>query len=81
METTVIKKQTAFRFESDVLNRLKVAAKNENRSVNNFVENYLKELLYKIPNATTLAAMRECEENDNLEILDLDNFQAYVKSL
>ena len=49
-------------------NRFKVAAKNENRSV-------------KTPNATTLAAMRECEENDNLEILDLDNFQAYVKSL
>jgi len=81
METTVTKRQTAFRFESDVLNRLKVAAKNENRSVNNFVENYLKELLYKTPNAATLAAMQECEKNDNLEILDLDNFQAYVKSL
>ena len=81
METTVTKKQTAFRLESDVLRRLKVAAKNENRSVNNFVENYLKDILYKTPNATTLAAMRECEENDNLETLDLDNFQAYVKSL
>ena len=69
METAVIKKQTAFRFETDVLSRLKVAAKNENISVN------------KIPNTTTLAAMRECEENDNFETLDLDNFQTQVKSL
>ena len=66
MGTAVIKKQTAFRFETDVLSRLKVAEKNKNN---------------KTPNATTLAAMRECEEDDNLEILDLDNFQAYVKSL
>ena len=70
MQTAVIKKQTAFRFETDVLSRLKMAEKNENRSVNS-----------KTPNATTLEAMRECEEDDNLEILHLDNFQAYVKSL
>ena len=31
----------------------------------------------RMPNATTLAAMQECEENDNLETLDVDNFKEY----
>jgi len=34
----------------------------------------------KIPNATTLAAMEEAKRDD-LETLDLDNFQEWIKSL
>ena len=33
------------------------------------------------PNETTLAAMREAESVVELEELDLDNFDEYVKSL
>ncbi len=33
------------------------------------------------PNATTLAAMREAESGKELETLDLENFEDYVKAL
>jgi len=80
IETAVTKKQTTFRFESDVLSRLKVSAKNENRSVNNFVENYLKDLLSKIPNATTLAAIEEAKTGTSTERIDMSSFEAIMKS-
>ncbi len=75
-----IKKQTAFRLDEDLIKKLKVAAKKENRSLNNYVECILMDSLYKEPNETTLAAINEAE-NEQLETLDLDNFEKYVASL
>ena len=75
------RKQTAFRLRTDLLDRLKVAAKKENRSLNNYVESVLLDAVYREPNEETLAAMKEAKENKNLETLDLDNFEKYVESL
>lgn len=80
METTV-RKPTAFRLNSDLLNRLKELAKKENRSLNNFVETILFDAVYREPNNETLAAMKEVEDGKNLETLDMNNFQEYVTSL
>ena len=77
----VDRKQTAFRLRTDLLDRLKVAAKKENRSLNNYVEGVLLDAVYREPNEETLTAMKEAKENGNLEILDLDNFEKYVDSL
>ena len=77
----VDRKQTAFRLRTDLLDRLKVAAKKENRSLNNYVEGVLLDAVYREPNEETLTAMKEAKENGNLEILDLDNFEKYVESL
>ena len=49
MEATV-KKQTAFRFDSELLDLLKSAAKREHRSLNNYVECLLREAMYREPN-------------------------------
>jgi len=65
-----IKKQTAFRLDEDLIKKLKVAAKKENRSLNNYVECILMDSLYKEPNETTLAAINEAE-TEQLETLDL----------
>jgi len=87
MNTTVAsvgKSPMAFRFRNDLVDVMKNEAKKENRSLNNFLENLLINYFNvdeKVPNATTIAAMRECEERDDLEELDLDNFKEYVKSL
>ena len=87
MNTTVAgigKSPMAFRFRNDLVVVIKDEAKKENRSLNNFLENLLIKYFNvdeKIPNATTIAAMQECEERDDLEELDLDNFKEYVKSL
>ena len=75
------RKQTAFRLRTDLLDRLKVAAKKENRSLNNFVESVLLDAVYREPNEETLTAMKDAKENGNLETLDLDNFEKYVDSL
>ena len=75
------RKQTAFRLRTDLLDRLKVAAKKENRSLNNYVESVLLDAVYREPNEETLAAMKDAKENKNLETLDLDNFEKYVESL
>ena len=43
---TLKKKQTAFRFSEDLLERLKELAKKDNRSLNNYVEKILIEKVY-----------------------------------
>ena len=75
------RKQTAFRLRTDLLDRLKVAAKKENRSLNNYVESVLLDAVFREPNDETLAAMKDAKENRNLETLDLDNFENFVESL
>ena len=75
------RKQTAFRLRTDLLDRLKVAAKKENRSLNNYVESVLLDAVYREPNEETLAAMKDAKENRNLETLDLDNFEKFIESL
>ena len=82
MNTVAVdRKQTAFRLRTDLLDRLKVAAKKENRSLNNFVESVLLDAVYREPNEETLTAMKDAKENGNLETLDLDNFEKYVECL
>ena len=46
----VTKRQTAFRFDSDLLDMLKRAAKREHRSLNNYVECLLMDAMYNEPN-------------------------------
>ena len=45
MQTVSTKIQTAFRFDKDLINRLKVKAKKENRSLNNYVETILMDVV------------------------------------
>ena len=44
MEAVVGRKQTSFRLREDLLRKMKLEARKENRSLNNFVENKLMEL-------------------------------------
>jgi len=81
METIVERKQTSFRLRTDLLKRMEKEASKENRSLNDFVESILMDNMYFQPNETTLAAMREAESGVELEELDLDNFDEYIKTL
>lgn len=78
---TLDRKQTAFRLRTDLLDRLKIAARKENRSLNNYVESVLLDAVHREPNDETLAAMKEAKENKNLETLNLDSFEEFVESL
>ncbi len=83
MSTTVLshKKQTAFRLNEDLLERLKVEARKANRSLNNYVESVLMDVVYRTPNQTTLEAMKDAKENKDLETLDVQDFEKFVASL
>ena len=80
METPV-RERTAFRLRKDLMAKIKKVAKIENRSVNNYVETLLLDAVYREPNEETLAAMREVESGEELETLDMDNFDEFVNSL
>lgn len=75
------RKQTAFRLNSDLLNKLKEAAERDNRSLNNYVESVLMDAIYNNPNKLTLAAMKNARENRDLETLDTKNLETIIASL
>ena len=81
MNTTTIRKQTSFRLNSELIDKLRKEAKRHNRSLNNYVESILMAFMAEKPNDITLAAMKEAESGDNLETLDLDNFRSFIDSL
>ncbi len=69
MEAT-IKKQTAFRFDSNLLDMLKREAKREHRSLNNYVECLLMDIMYNEPNEKTKAAIEEARTAKEKETYD-----------
>ena len=79
METVASnRRQTAFRLRADLLDRLRVKAKKENRSLNNYVESVLLDAVFDEPNDETLVAMKEA---DNLTKVDMSNYESFLKSL
>ena len=54
-----IRKQTSFRLNANLLDKLQEEAKRHNRSLNNLVESVLMAFVAERPNKTTLAAMKE----------------------
>lgn len=81
MATTIQKKQTAFRLSAELIDRLRVEAKRENRSLNNLVEVLLMESLDRRPNPDTIAAIREAREGKYAGQLDTTSFEAFMKSV
>ena len=80
MQTTSSKIQTAFRFDRELINRLKLKAKKVNRSLNNYVETALMDIAYDEPNNETISAINEVKSGKSLSKLDLDNFDSFVES-
>lgn len=76
-----IRRQTSFRLNENLLAKLQTEAKRHNRSLNNLVESILMAFVEERPNKTTLAAMKEAENSDNPETLDLGNFRRFVETL
>jgi hypothetical protein len=70
-----------FRLRSELVDRLKQMAAKDNRSLNNYVETILMDVAYNTPNATTIAAMKDAENDDNLTSVNMDSFDSFVKSL
>ena len=65
MATTVIRKPASFRLRADLLEKLKRKAELENRTLNNYVENVLLNIVYHEPNQVTKAAIEEAMSGNN----------------
>ena len=81
METAILRTQTAFRLSNELLRRLKIEARKQNRSLNNYVESVLMDAVYRVPSRETLAAMEEAREEKNLETINLENLEGFIDSL
>ncbi len=81
MQTVSRKVQTAFRFDQELIRRLKMKAKKENRSLNNYVETILMDVVYDEPNEETIAAIEEVRSGKPLEKLDPHHFKDFVAAL
>jgi hypothetical protein len=81
METVITRTQTAFRLSTELLKKLKIEARKQNRSLNNFVESVLMDAVYRKPNSKTMSALKEAREDRNLETINLDNLEEFIESL
>lgn len=74
MATTIVRKPASFRLRADLLERLKKNAVRENRTLNNYVESVLLDIVYDEPNELTKAAIQEARSgrNPNKVYTDVD---------
>ena len=59
METPIVRRPTSFRLRTDLLDVLKRNAARQNRTLNNYVESVLLDIVYNEPNDLTKAAIHE----------------------
>lgn len=83
MDVALTKRNQSFRLPVDLIDRLKLMAKRQNRSLNNFVETLLLDAAYHEPNAETLAAMKEAESGALRDVpaIDTSSVEAMIKSM
>ncbi len=70
-----------FRLRAELLERLKVLAAHDNRSLNNYVETILMDVAYSTPNEATITAMKEAQDDANLTSVDMSSYDSFLKSL
>jgi ATP-dependent protease Clp ATPase subunit len=65
MDTVIERKPASFRLRTDLLERLRKNAIRQNRTLNNYVESLLLDIVYNEPNDTTRAAIEEAMSGRN----------------
>ncbi len=65
MDSIIERKPTSFRLRTDLLESLRRNAKRQNRTLNNYVESLLLEIVYHEPNDVTKTAIEEAMSGKN----------------
>ena len=82
METSITRRPTSFRLRTDLVERLKRKAARENRTLNNYVESVLLDIVYDEPNEVTKAAIMEAMNRKEYPAKDLyDDVDEMFKAL
>lgn len=83
MDIAIPRKNQSFRLSVELIERLKIIATRQNRSLNNYVETLLLDAVYNEPNVETVAAMKEAQSGvlRNSAPLDLSSVEAMERSM
>ena len=81
MEASIVRKQTSFRLRTDLLERLKAMALQNNWSLNHCVEEVLLDAVYHEPNAETIEAIEETKAGKHAGTLDVSNYESFMNSI
>lgn len=82
MGTTIVRRPTSFRLRADLLEGLKRNAARENRTLNNYVESILLDVVYDEPNEVTKTAIKEAMNRKEYPKEDLyDDVDELFKAL
>ena len=84
MNTTAVasnKTTTSFRLDSRLLERLRILAKRNNRSLNNYVETVLFDVAYHEPNDETIEAINEVRSGKKLDSFNRDELEKMIAAL
>ena len=65
MSTTIVRRPASFRLRADLVEGLKRNAARENRTLNNYVESVLLDIVFDEPNDETKAAIEEAMSGKN----------------
>lgn len=66
---------------SDLVNRLCREADKEKVSLDRYVESVLMDIVYDKPNKETLEAVKEAKSRKSAGTLEMDSFEAFMKSV
>lgn len=72
---------TTFRLNTKLVERLRKMAKDSNRSLNNYVETLLLEIVFHEPNDETIAAIEEARSGKKLETFNRSELEKLIASL
>lgn len=83
MDIAIPRKNQSFRLSVELIERLKIIATRQNRSLNNYVETLLLDAVYNEPNVETVTAMKEAQSGvlRNSAPLDLSSVEAMERSM
>lgn len=81
MDIALEKKAHVFRLPAYLLDRLKELAKNEHRSLNNYVECVLLDAAYHEPNTETIAALNDAKAGRLEGPIDTTSVESMLKSM
>ena len=81
MDLALEKKAHVFRLPKYLLDRLKELAAKDRRSLNNYVEGILLDVVYNEPNDITKAALEEAKAGKLESPIDTSSVEAMLKSM
>ena len=79
--TSTDKTLTSFRLNTKLVERLRKMAKDSNRSLNNYVETLLLDIVYHEPNDETIEALEEARSGKKLETFNRSELEKLIASL